>query len=134
IGSDMTITLACEAGQLQLNVFEPVIAFNLFNSINIMKIAFETLARSCVDGITANAERCKSLVLSSIGLVTALNPYIGYENATAVAREALETGQSVYDIVLKKKLLDKAELDDIIKPENMVKPRSPRLSEKPKEK
>jgi aspartate ammonia-lyase len=130
----MTITLACEAGQLQLNVFEPVIAFNLFNSINIMKIAFETLARSCVDGITANAERCKSLVLSSIGLVTALNPYIGYENATAVAREALETGQSVYDIVLKKKLLDKAELDDIIKPENMVKPRSPRLSEKPKEK
>jgi aspartate ammonia-lyase len=132
IGSDMTITLACEAGQLQLNVFEPVIAFNLFNSINIMKNAFETLARSCVDGITANAEHCKSLVLSSIGLVTALNPYIGYENATAVAREALETGQSVYDIVLKKKLLDKAELDDIIKPENMVHPRSPHLSEQTK--
>ena len=133
IGSDMTITLACEAGQLQLNVFEPVIAFNLFNSINIMKNAFETLASLCVDGITANAERCKSLVLSSIGLVTALNPYIGYENATAVAREALETGQSVYDIVLNKKLLGKAELDDIIKPENMVKPRSPHVSEKAKE-
>ena len=132
IGSDMTITLASEAGQLQLNVFEPVIAFNLFNSINMMKNAFETLAKMCVDGITANSERCKSLVLSSIGLVTALNPYIGYENSTLVAKEALETGQSVYDIVLKKKLLGKKELDDIIKPENMVKPRNFGLSEKHK--
>ncbi|MDR2519231.1 MAG: aspartate ammonia-lyase [Spirochaetaceae bacterium] len=125
IGSDVTVTLACEAGQLQLNVFEPVIAFNLFNSINMMRNAFKTLARSCVDGITANRERCRDLVLSSIGLVTALNPYIGYENATAVAKEALESGASVYDIVLHKKLLDKAQLEEIIKPENMVKPRSP---------
>ncbi|AXX93468.1 aspartate ammonia-lyase [Malaciobacter molluscorum LMG 25693] len=123
IGTDVTITMASEGGQLQLNVFEPVIAYNLFNSINMMKNAFETLAEKCVVGITANEERCKDLVLHSIGLVTALNPYIGYENSTNVAKEALDSGRSVYDIVLEKKLLTKEELDDIIKPENMIKPR-----------
>ena len=124
IGTDVAVTMACEAGQLQLNVFEPVIAYNLFTSVNMMKNAFETLAYTCVDGITANPERCKELVLKSIGLVTALNPFIGYENSTSVAKEALETGGSVYDIVLARGLLEKAELDDIIKPENMIKPRN----------
>ena len=124
IGTDVAVTMACEGGQLQLNVFEPVIAYNLFNSVNMMRNAFETLAYTCVDGITANPERCKSLVLNSIGLVTALNPFIGYENSTSVAKEALETGGSVYDIVLERGLLAKAELDDIIKPENMIKPRT----------
>jgi aspartate ammonia-lyase len=124
IGTDVAVTMACEGGQLQLNVFEPVIAYNLFNSVNMMRNAFETLAYTCVDGITANPERCKSLVLNSIGLVTALNPFIGYENSTSVAKEALETGGSVYDIVLARGLLEKAELDDIIKPENMIKPRT----------
>ncbi len=123
IGADMTITMASEGGQLQLNVFEPVIAYNLFNSINMMKNAFETLAEKCIDGITANEEHCKNLVLNSIGLVTALNPYIGYENSTIVAKEALETGKSVYDIVLEKQLLTRDELEEIIKPENMIKPR-----------
>ncbi|ACZ13023.1 aspartate ammonia-lyase [Sulfurospirillum deleyianum] len=132
IGTDIAVTLACEGGQLQLNVFEPLIAYNLFNSINMMKNAFETLAYSCVDGITANPERCKSLVLNSIGLVTALNPFIGYENSTIVAKEALESGRSVYDIVLEKGLLEKGELDDIIQPENMIKPRNFGLSEKSK--
>ncbi|WP_024955420.1 aspartate ammonia-lyase [Sulfurospirillum arcachonense] len=122
IGTDVTITMASEGGQLQLNVFEPVIAYNLFNSINMMKNAFETLAEKCVIGITANEDRCKDLVLHSIGLVTALNPYIGYENSTNVAKEALESGRSVYDIVLEKELLSKTELDEIIKPENMIKP------------
>ncbi|AFL69459.1 aspartate ammonia-lyase [Sulfurospirillum barnesii] len=124
IGTDVAVTMACEGGQLQLNVFEPVIAFNLFNSVNMMRNAFEALATTCVDGITANPERCKSLVLNSIGLVTALNPFIGYENSTSVAKEALETGGSVYDIVLARGLLAKDELDDIIKPENMIKPRT----------
>lgn len=132
IGTDIAVTLACEGGQLQLNVFEPLIAYNLFNSINMMKNAFETLAYTCVDGITANPERCKSLVLNSIGLVTALNPFIGYENSTIVAKEALESGRSVYDIVLEKGLLEKGELDDIIQPENMIKPRNFGLSEKSK--
>lgn len=123
IGADITITMASEGGQLQLNVFEPVIAYNLFNSINMMKNAFETLAAKCVEGITANEEHCKNLVINSIGLVTALNPHIGYENSTSVAKEALESGQSVYDIVLKRGLLTEEELEDIIKPENMIKPR-----------
>ncbi|MBP1680388.1 MAG: aspA1 [Proteobacteria bacterium] len=132
IGTDIAVTMACEAGQLQLNVFEPLIAYNLFNSINMMKNAFETLAYTCVDGITANPERCKSLVLNSIGLVTALNPYLGYENSTMVAKEALETGGSVYDIVLAKGLLEKEQLDEIIKPENMIQPHNFGLSEKSK--
>jgi aspartate ammonia-lyase len=123
IGTDMTITMASEGGQLQLNVFEPVIAYNLFNNMNMMKSAFETLADKCVKGITANEEHCKNLVVNSIGLVTALNPHIGYENSTSVAKEALDSGQSVYDIVLKRGLLTKEELEDIIRPENMIKPR-----------
>ncbi|MDR1614357.1 MAG: aspartate ammonia-lyase [Campylobacteraceae bacterium] len=132
IGSDITVTLASEGGQLQLNVFEPVIAYNLFNSINMMSHAFKTLSFACVDGITANKERCKDLVLNSIGLVTALNPFIGYENSTSVAKEALESGGSVYNIVLERGLLAKEELDDIIRPENMIKPRNFGLSEKHK--
>ncbi|MDD3344397.1 MAG: lyase family protein, partial [Sulfurospirillaceae bacterium] len=132
IGTDIAVTMACEAGQLQLNVFEPLIAYNLFNSINMMKNAFVTLAYTCVDGITANKERCLNLVLNSIGLVTALNPYLGYENSTIVAKEALETGGSVYDIVLAKGLLAKEELDEIIKPENMIQPKNFGLSEKDK--
>jgi aspartate ammonia-lyase len=123
IGADLTITLASEGGQLQLNVFEPVIAYNLFNSINMMKNAFETLAEKCVVGITANKEHCEELVKNSIGLVTALNPTIGYENSTSVAKEALESGRSVYDIVLERKLLTKDELDELIRPENMIQPR-----------
>ncbi len=123
IGSDIAITLASEGGQLQLNVFEPVMAYNLFNSINMMNNAFKTLSSKCIVGITANEAHCKELVLNSIGLITALNPYIGYEASTSVAKEALETGGSVYDIVLKRALLSKDELDDIIKPENMIKPR-----------
>jgi aspartate ammonia-lyase len=132
IGTDVSITMASEGGQLQLNVFEPLIAYNLFNSINMMKNAFETLAYSCVDGITANKERCLELVLNSIGLVTALNPYLGYENSTIVAQEALATGRSVYDIVLEKGMLEKEELDEIIKPENMIQPKNFGLSEKNK--
>jgi len=123
IGADLTITLACEGGQLQLNVFEPVIAYNLFNSINMMRKAFETLSYKCVDGITANKEHCEKLVMNSIGLVTALNPYIGYENSTSVAKEALNNGYSVYDIVLERELLSKEHLDEIIKPVNMIQPR-----------
>ena len=132
IGTDIAVTMACEGGQLQLNVFEPLIAYNLFNSINMMKNAFETLAYTCVDGITANKERCLAQVLNSIGLVTALNPYLGYENSTMVAKEALITGGSVYDIVLEKGLLEKDQLDEIIKPENMIQPKNYGLSEKSK--
>lgn len=123
IGADIGVTMASEAGQLQLNVFEPVIAYNLFNSIKMMENAFLTLARKCVDGITANKEVCESFVKNSIGLVTALNPFIGYENSTSVAKEALQTGKSVYEIVLERGLLSETELNDILSPANMLKPR-----------
>ena len=123
VGNDVTISMASEAGQLELNVMEPVIGYSLFQSINMLRRACMTLADSCVSGITANRERCRELVENSIGLVTALNPYIGYEKSAEIAKEAMRTGGSVYEIVLEKGYLSRDELDDILKPENMVKPR-----------
>lgn len=122
-GADMTVTMACGAGQLELNVMEPVIAHSLFSSLMYLRNAFETLATRCVDGITANEDVCRNYVRNSIGLVTALNPYIGYEKSTEVAHEALASGTSVYDIVLAKGYMKKEDLDDILSPENMIKPR-----------
>lgn len=123
IGNDLTVTLASEAGQLELNVMEPVIVYSLFESIEMLKNGMATLKRRCIDGITANEERCLALVRGSIGLVTALNPILGYEASTAVAKEALETGASVYDLVLAKGLMTREALDSALAPENMIAPR-----------
>jgi aspartate ammonia-lyase len=123
IGSDLTVTMAAEAGQLELNAMEPVIAYSLFRSIEMLSRACRTLAERCIDGITANKEHCRKTVENSIGLVTALNPIIGYEKSTEIAHEALETGRSVYDIVLEKGYLKKEELDEVLSPENMIHPR-----------
>ena len=123
IGNDLTVTLASEAGQLELNVFEPIITLSLFQSQDMICNAMNTLRVRCIEGITANAEHCRSMVYGSIGLVTALNPVIGYEEASDIARTALKTGTSVYDLVLQKKLLTKAQLDDVLNPENMTPPR-----------
>ena len=123
IGNDLTVTLASEAGQLELNVFEPIITLSLFQSQDMICNAMNTLRVRCIEGITANAEHCRSTVYGSIGLVTALNPVIGYEEASDIARTALKTGTSVYDLVLQKKLLTKAQLDDVLNPENMTHPR-----------
>lgn len=123
IGHDVTVTMASEAGQLELNVMEPVIGFSLFQSMNMLRRACLTLADKCVSGITANRERCRELVENSIGLVTALNPFIGYERSAEIAKEAMRTGGSVYEIVLEKGYLSREELNDILRPENMVKPR-----------
>jgi aspartate ammonia-lyase len=123
IGNDVTVTMAAEAGQLELNVMEPVIAYNLFTSIDMLGKACRTLAERCIKGITANREVCRRMIENSIGLVTALNPYIGYEKATEIADEALRSGGSVYQIVLDKGYLSKAELDEILSPENMTRPR-----------
>lgn len=122
IGNDVTISFASEGGQLQLNVFEPVMAYSLFNSISMMRQAMLTLASRCIDGISVNKERCKEFVFNSIGIVTALNPYIGYENSASIAKEALNTGKKVYDIALEKGLLTKEQLDEILQPENMLNP------------
>lgn len=122
IGNDITVTMAAEGGQLQLNVFEPVIAYKLFESIIMLNRAMETLAKKCVDGISANEQVCKDFVLGSIGIVTALNPVIGYENSASIAKESLQTGRSVYDIVLSRGLLKKEDLDEILSPQNMISP------------
>lgn len=123
IGNDVTVSFAAEAGQLQLNAFEPVIAHSLFKSVAHLRAACLTLASKCVDGITANRERLRSLVENSIGIVTALNPYIGYTNATQVAQEALVSGRSVADIVIERGLLTRAQLEDILKPSTLTQPR-----------
>ncbi len=124
IGNDITVTMAAEAGQLQLNVMEPVIAQSIFESVEMLKNGMHTLRYRCVDGITANEEVCRKLVENSIGLVTALNPVLGYEKSSKIAKEALETGKSVYDLVLEHKMLSKEKLDDLLKPENMIQSRT----------
>jgi aspartate ammonia-lyase len=120
VGNDLTVAWAAEAGQLELNVFEPVIAQSLFESIEMLKNGMETLKHRCVDGITANEEQCRSYVERSIGLVTALVPFIGYEASTALAKEALERGGSIYDLVLAKQLMTREQLEELLKPENMI--------------
>ena len=123
IGNDSTVTFAAEAGQLQLNAFEPIIAHSLFKSVNHLRQGCLTLADRCVDGITANREALRQRVEDSIGIVTALNPYIGYAHATAVAAEALESGKGVAEIVLARGLMSRAELDDVLRPEVLTQPR-----------
>src|SRR6476646_5194158 len=128
IGNDVTVSFAAEAGQLQLNAFEPIIAHSLFKSVAHLRQACLTLADRCVRGITANRARLRRMVEESIGLVTALNPDIGYENASMIAREAQATGASVYSLVLSKGLLTQAQLDEIMRPESLTQPRSRRES------
>jgi len=124
IGNDLTVTLAAEAGQLQLNVMEPIIAQSLFESTEMLKNGMATLKYRCIDGITANADRCLELVQKSIGVVTALNPALGYEKCTQLAKEALLTNKGVYELVLEHNLMTKEELDEILAPENMIKPQN----------
>ena len=124
IGNDITVTFAAEAGQLQLNAFEPIIAHSLFKSISHLRQGCLTLASKCVRGITANREHLRATVEHSIGILTALNPYIGYANATSVAQEALATGRGVYDLVLERGLLTKEVLDSVLRPEILTRPQA----------
>lgn len=123
IGNDLTVTMAAEAGQLELNVMEPVIVQSIFESIEMLINGMKTLKLRSIDGITANEDRCKDMVLNSIGIVTALNPVLGYETCSSLAKEALEENKSVYDLVIKRNLLSREELDEILAPENMIKPK-----------
>ena len=120
IGNDTTISFAAEAGQLELNVMEPVITESLFESLVWLSNAIDTLVEECVLGITVNKERCYEMVKNSIGIVTALNPYIGYKTCTKVAKEALDTNRSVYDIVLEQGLMTQEKLDEALNPKNML--------------
>ncbi len=130
IGNDLTVTMAAEAGQLELNVMEPVIAQSLFENIEMLKNGMITFKYRCVDGITANKERCRDMVQKSISLITALNPVLGYETCTQLAKEALESDKGVYELVLEKGLLSQKELDEYLKPENMLAPRAMGQKEK----
>lgn len=130
IGNELCVTMSGEAAQMELNAMEPVMAQCDFESVDLLINGFDTLRTRCVEGITANADKCLQNVRNSIGIVTALNPVIGYKNSTKIAKEALETGKSVYDLILEHDILSKEDLDTILSPENMIKP--VKLNIKPK--
>jgi aspartate ammonia-lyase len=123
IGNDVTVTMAAEAGQLELNAFEPVIAFNLFRSLDMLGRACRTLNEKCIAGITANRAHCKWQVEHSIGLVTALNPVLGYEKSSEIAKEAIASGRSIVEIALEHGYLTQEQLDELLHHENMTRPR-----------
>ena len=123
IANDLAVTLAADAGQLQLNAMEPLIAFKLFESIDLLGKAMTMLQTKCVDTITANEEHCKALVENSIGIVTALNPYLGYETTTRIAKMAAEQGQSIIKLVRAESLLSEHVLEQILSVDHMVQPK-----------
>jgi aspartate ammonia-lyase len=122
IGNDLALTMGAEAGQLQLNAMEPLIAYNVLESIRMLTKAMDMLNNRCVCGITANVERCQELVNQSIGIITAVVPYIGYENSTRIAKAALESGRGVLELIREEKLMTEAALADVLKPTNMIRP------------
>ena len=122
MGNELCVTMAGDSAQMELNAMEPVMAQCCFESIDLMRNGFDTLVTRCIEGITPNADHCRTMVHNSIGIVTALNPVIGYKNSTKIAKEALETGRSVYDLVLEHDIITKEELDTILSPENMLHP------------
>lgn len=122
IGNDLCVAMSSEAAQMELNAMEPVMAQCCFESASIMMNGFDTLRVNCVDGIIANVEQCDKYIHSSFGVVTALNPVIGYKYSTRIAKEAMATGKSIYDLVLEHDILSKEDLDTILSPENMIKP------------
>jgi aspartate ammonia-lyase len=122
IGNETAVCMASEAAQLELNVMEPVMVQSIVESSDWMIRALNTLRVECIDGIKANPEHCRNMVENSIGIVTALKPFIGYEKSTDIAKEALQSGKSVYKLVLERGILTKEQMDKILDPANMVKP------------
>ncbi len=122
IGNDVTITMAAEAGQLELNAFEPIVFYCMFQSIDTLAYAVQTFVDNCVTGITANETRCRYLVENSVGIITAICPHVGYQKAADIAKEALKTGESVRSLILREGLLTEAELDEILDPVHMTEP------------
>ena len=122
MGNDLTITLAAEAGQLELNAFEPIIFWNLTHAVEFLTYAVNTLTDHCIVGITANVERCKDMVDHSVGIITALCPHIGYSAAAELAKRAIETGASVKSLILQEGILDEAALEQILDPYSMTEP------------
>ncbi len=122
IGNDLVVTMASEAAQLQLNAMEPVLVYKILESIQQLTNGMQMLEEKCVKGITANPEACQGYLDRSVSLVTALNPYLGYENSSRIAKAALKSGRRVIDLVLEEKLLSEDQLAEILKPANMVAP------------
>lgn len=122
IGNDMTVAMATEAGQLELNAFEPIIFYNLFQSIETLTFAVRTLVDNCITGITANVEHCRDMVYNSVGIITAICPHVGYERAAELAKEAIATGASVKDVILEHKLLTPEDMEKILDPYSMTEP------------
>ena len=122
IGNDMTITMAAEAGQLELNVFEPIIFYCMFQSIDTLGYAVETLVDNCIVGITANEERCRQLVENSVGIITAICPHVGYEKTADIAKKAINSNESVRSLILKENIMDEEELSRILDPIHMTEP------------
>ncbi|MFC4666366.1 aspartate ammonia-lyase [Falsiporphyromonas endometrii] len=122
MGNDLCVTMAGDASQMELNAMEPVMAQCCFESAHLLMNGFDTLRVRCIDGIVPNREACADYIKNSVGIVTALNPIIGYKNSTKIAKEAMATGKGVYELVLEHKILSKEDLDTILSPENMIKP------------
>lgn len=122
IGNDMTITMAAEAGQLELNAFEPIIFYCMFQSIDTLGYAVETLVDNCIVGITANEERCRQLVENSVGIITAICPHVGYEKTADIAKKAINSNESVRSLILKENIMDEEELSRILDPIHMTEP------------
>jgi len=122
MGNDLTITMAAEAGQLELNAFEPIIFWNLTHAVEFLTYAVNTLVDNCIVGIRADRERCKALVDNSVGIITALTPHIGYAHAAAIAKEAISTGASVKDLIVEKGILDEQTMEKILDPYAMTSP------------
>ena len=122
IGNDVTITMAAEAGQLELNAFEPIIFYCMFQSIDTLAYAVETFVDNCVLGITANETRCHYLVENSVGIITAICPHVGYQKAADIAKKALQTGESVRSLILEEQLMSQEDLESILDPVHMTEP------------
>ena len=122
IGNDVTITMAAEGGQLELNAFEPIVFYCLFQSIDTLAYAVQTFIDNCVTGITANEERCRQLVENSIGVITAICPHVGYEKAAEIAKKAMKTGESIRNLILREGLLSEKEMETVLDPVNMTEP------------
>ena len=122
IGNDVTITMAAEGGQLELNAFEPIIFYCLFQSIDTLAYAVNTFVDNCVSGITANEDRCRYLVENSVGIITAICPHVGYQKAAEIAKEAIKTGEPVRGLILQDGALTEEELQEILDPMNLTEP------------
>ena len=122
IGDDLSVTLAAEAGQLQLNAMEPLIAYKILNSFHTLTAGMDILRARCIDGITANREHCREQAINSIGLITALNTVIGYERACELAKEAERDNLNVIELLLKKKVVSEEQLKVLLDPKNLTQP------------